>query len=715
MCEFLTKKNFELAFYRLSTAKRDYYKELYFNDLKNFGLDLNTNIEILIELIKQNIYGPYKASKIYLPKNSGLLRKITVINFIDLIVYQAILNIIAKKFYDDISIFYNYITFSNLLVENLDSSKFFYREWSKSWNAFRKKIKQYLNEGYSYVGEFDIASYYDTIDHFLLMEILKSKEDNNEWVDMLNILERQLIEWSNDSDRIDLKIHHGIPQGPLGSALLGEIYLIYLDIHLKDRLDSEGNVKYVRYVDDIRIFAKDRKTVEEYLRYVELLVNDLGLIPQYDKLSIKNVEKSEIDNYIKSQFDKLSWIDKYFRERGRLKSKHNKKLVKLLKDTIDKQDFDKTIIKFSLYKIDKNEQIKDMLMNNYDKMLVNFDGICFYLAKYFSHDNKVKSFIEKLLNRDIFDDYIISTLLKYFIKHIKFDINTYNTLQKNRSWYVNYFMIDWLEYYKKLGLIMTEEKRNFYSANIYLQKKILSYQVLFENDIDVKRELIIEMMKSDIPIIALEGLKLYYQFFGFEELRIKKDVRLNKFVSANLKEESDKSVNYTSNFFETKYGIENARYLFNTEVMSKKDLDNLNRLLFYADKIEDIDYSAWLSYINSFNHNLVISLLEKENINVENKKEYDNCLNLGNYFASTFPVAYKNFSKINKRRNILPPNHPYENEKEYAKPLTKSEKGYFEDLEVKAIKEISNKYYTLYFSRKEGQAYDDEVAYTLND
>lgn len=90
-------------------------------------------------------------------------------------------------------------------------------------------------------------------------------------------------------------------------------------------------------------------------------------------------------------------------------------------------------------------------------------------------------------------------------------------------------------------------------------------------------------------------------------------------------------------------------------------------------------------------------------------------MNLGNYFASTFPVAYKNFSKINKRRNILPSNHPYENEKEYAKPLTKSEKGYFEDLEVKAIKEISSKYYTLYFSRKEGQAYDDEVAYTLND
>ncbi|EGD50399.1 hypothetical protein TheetDRAFT_2787 [Thermoanaerobacter ethanolicus JW 200] len=362
MCEFLTKKNLELAFYRLYTTKKDYYKELYFDDLKNFGLDLNTNIETLIELIKQNIYEPYKASKIYLPKKSGLLRKITVINFIDLLVYQAIINIIAKKFYDDISIFYNNTTFGNLLVKDLDSSKFFYRQWSKSWSAFRKKIKQYLNDGHSYVGEFDIASYYDTIDHFLLMEILKKKEDNNnDWIEMLNILNRQLREWSNDSDRTDLKIHHGIPQGPLGSGLLGEIYLINLDAHLKDKLDSESNVKYVRYVDDIRIFAKDRKTVEEYLRYIELLVSDLGLIPQYDKLNIKNIEKSEINNYIKSQFDELSLINNYFRENGRLKSKHNKKLVKLLKDTIDKQEFDKTIIKFSLYKIDKDEQIKDML------------------------------------------------------------------------------------------------------------------------------------------------------------------------------------------------------------------------------------------------------------------------------------------------------------------------------------------------------------------
>ncbi|WP_164995796.1 hypothetical protein [Thermoanaerobacter ethanolicus] len=250
-------------------------------------------------------------------------------------------------------------------------------------------------------------------------------------------------------------------------------------------------------------------------------------------------------------------------------------------------------------------------------MLVDFDGICFYLAKYFSHDDEVKSFIRNLLDTSISDDYIISTLLKYFIKYIKFDINIYDNLPKNRSWYVNYFVIDWLDYHKKLGLTTTEEKRNFYLKNIYLQKKILSYKVLSENDDDVKRELIVQMMKSDIPIIALEGLKLYYQFFGFKRLEIKKDIALNKFVSAIIKKDSNKNINYASDFFKTKRGIENARYLFNTEIMSKEDLDNLNRLLFNANKIEDIDYSTWLSYINSFNHNLVISLLEKGNINVK--------------------------------------------------------------------------------------------------
>lgn len=709
MCGFLTKDNFELAFYRLYTAKRDYYKELYFDDLKNFGLDLDDNIELLIELINEKIYKPYKTSKIYLPKDSGLLRKITVINFVDLLVYQAIMNIIAKKFYDDVSVFYNYITFSNFLVEDLDYNKFFFKKWSKCWNAFRKKIKQYLNEGYTYVGEFDIASFYDTIDHSLLMKILKSKDNDIEWINMLDVLESQLKEWSNDSDRTCLKLSHGIPQGPLGSALLGEIYLNYLDVHMKDKLDLEGDFKYIRYVDDIRVFAKDKHTVEKWLRYVELLVNDLGLIPQYNKSDIKNIGQDKVNEYIKSQFDELSVIDKYFRETGELKSKQNRRLVKSVKETIEEQKFDKTIIKFSLYKVKKDDQLKNMLIKNYDKMLACFDGICYYLAKHFSDDVETRNFVFDLLQTVAFDEYIISTLLKYFIKHIEFSIDIFNILQKNRNWYVIYFLIDWLKYYKKLGLIMSEEKRNLYSFNIYLQKKVLSYQVLSEDDVDVKRELIIEMMKSDIPIIALEGLKLYYQFFGLEEITFKEDMgRLNKFVSVNINKDTDKKINYALNFFETEYGIENARYLFNTEVINEEDLDNLNLLLFNANKIENIDYSSWLSYINSFNHNLVISLLKKGNVNIDNRKDYENNLKHNN-FKNIFPVAYKNFDNIRKRRNSLPPNHPYEDDKEYAKPLTENEKKYYKDLEATAIREISNKCYTLYFSNRE------EVAYTLYD
>ena len=48
--DFISYGNIYLAFKRLQTTYRDYYKNLYWNDLYNFGLDIEKNINTLIYL-----------------------------------------------------------------------------------------------------------------------------------------------------------------------------------------------------------------------------------------------------------------------------------------------------------------------------------------------------------------------------------------------------------------------------------------------------------------------------------------------------------------------------------------------------------------------------------------------------------------------------------------------------------------------------------------
>ena len=101
---FLTKENFELAYSRLKYAPNNAYKFFYEKDLDVFGFLLGNNIEQLINDIKSNKYKPQKVCRYYVPKKNYLTRPISLLNFIDLIVYQAIANVFMDEVQDDFSV-----------------------------------------------------------------------------------------------------------------------------------------------------------------------------------------------------------------------------------------------------------------------------------------------------------------------------------------------------------------------------------------------------------------------------------------------------------------------------------------------------------------------------------------------------------------------------------------------------------------------------------
>src|SRR5690554_3130884 len=151
---FLTSSNFKLAFDRLKTASRNLYKSIYYEDLKIFGLYLDENIETVISSIKQDIYKPEKCHKIFIPKKDNLVRPLSMLIFIDLLVYQAITNVIADTAYEIISPYYDKVIFGNIVNTSKakgEDKKFFYKSWKRKWKRFNEISKEHFSNGYIYL------------------------------------------------------------------------------------------------------------------------------------------------------------------------------------------------------------------------------------------------------------------------------------------------------------------------------------------------------------------------------------------------------------------------------------------------------------------------------------------------------------------------------------------------------------------------------------
>ena len=88
--------------------------------------------------------------------------------------------------------------------------------------------------------------------------------------------------------------NHGIPQGPLSSGLLSEVVLSYFD----DLKLKHTDFRFLRYVDDIRLFAKDEHTLRRLLVRLDEMSKDIGLFPQSGKIGIHRI--TNIDDELKS-------------------------------------------------------------------------------------------------------------------------------------------------------------------------------------------------------------------------------------------------------------------------------------------------------------------------------------------------------------------------------------------------------------------------------
>ena len=140
------------------------------------------------------------------------------------------------------------------------------------WFKFQQLVRDaYCKKGYRYLLVTDLTAFFDHIDHDILISQLRSIGIRD---DSLALLRTMLKHWSGGKSI-------GIPQGLDPSSLLGNFYLDPLDKSM-----VRASFSYMRYVDDIRVFAHSRSELKRAMLHLVRQSRELGLHVQTGKTAI---------------------------------------------------------------------------------------------------------------------------------------------------------------------------------------------------------------------------------------------------------------------------------------------------------------------------------------------------------------------------------------------------------------------------------------------
>jgi hypothetical protein len=335
--------------------------------------------------------------RIYIPKSSGLLRPITLLAIEDQIVLQAIANKIALHIRARRRKVELKQVFSNCLERHANSI-FFLQDWRNSYQAFQLQLQSHLDSGYTWIAHFDLAAFYETISHRALRKIIAPRGGSPQTWLRIN---QWLCVWS--AGRNGVQVEHGIPQGPIASDFLAEVFMLPVD----EVMRSEA-VKYIRYVDDIRVLAKTEKEARRAAIALELACRKWSLIPQSSKFIVKQAKSLE---------DALGTLPSIVESTSRADDEPElapSDAERIMREALKGKPFkvvDKTRLRYVLYRASPTNSLLRRSLDLLPRHPEHIDAFMAYLSNY-SHSNFIMDRVRRILREGVLYDYVEGELWK---------------------------------------------------------------------------------------------------------------------------------------------------------------------------------------------------------------------------------------------------------------------------------------------------------------
>lgn len=232
---------------------------------------LKDNGEELKQSILDGKYRPNPVRRVEIPKDNGKMRKLGIPTVVDRVVQQATAQILSPVF-----------------EPQFCETSYGFRPRRSAHDAL-KKCKEYANEGYTYVVDMDLEKFFDTVNQSKMIEILSRTIKD---VRVISLIHKYLIAGAVNKGRFE-ETNIGLVQGGSISPLCSNIMLNELDHELERRA-----IKFVRYADDVQLFAKCKRSAQRMLKNILTFIEGkLKLKVNREKTTVAYIGKVKFLGY----------------------------------------------------------------------------------------------------------------------------------------------------------------------------------------------------------------------------------------------------------------------------------------------------------------------------------------------------------------------------------------------------------------------------------
>lgn len=235
---------------------------------------LKTNWETVKTELLAGTYRPMPVKRVEIPKPGGGMRLLGIPTVMDRFLQQALLQVMNPIF----DAYFSWHSYG-------------FRQGKRAHDAV-KQAQRYIQNGFRWVVDMDLAKFFDRVNHDMLMARVARRVTDKRVLTLI----RAYLNAGVIAEGMLERTEEGTPQGGPLSPLLANILLDDLDKELTKR-----GLRFVRYADDCNIFVASKRAgtrvMESVTRYVE------------GKLKLKvNREKSAVDRPWKRKFLGFSFL-----------------------------------------------------------------------------------------------------------------------------------------------------------------------------------------------------------------------------------------------------------------------------------------------------------------------------------------------------------------------------------------------------------------------